>query len=348
MKKDNILDLFPDLSQDGCIYPPACYDHGAGNFLCFFGGKMLTTGCKSDFVQVNGIRLHYLDWGGEGDPLVIIPGMGCTAYIFAEFAPRFTDHFRVLALTRRGHGDSEIPESGYDVDTLTEDLRQFLDALGIERASLVGHSMGYLELSRFAELYPQRVIKLVFLDAAYDRTAAEDKAMFAKNPIPKMVPPWPESYDSPEHFIATVRRNLPSLDTIWGPVMDEEARHTLKQSPEGRTVEKMPESVGSALNQTMATYRADYGCIQAPVLSFFAIQEGGFFLSDDYMTAEQKAEVLEWFQAVRKPHLMNHLEQFRREAPRARVVEIPDGHHYCFIKQAELVFAEMRRFLLED
>ncbi|MBK8617293.1 MAG: alpha/beta fold hydrolase [Anaerolineales bacterium] len=69
---------------------------------------------KSDFVLVNGIRLHYLDWGGNGPALIFLTGMGSSAYIFGGFAPLFTDRFHVLALTRRGQGDSDTPETGYD------------------------------------------------------------------------------------------------------------------------------------------------------------------------------------------------------------------------------------------
>ena len=90
----------------------------------------------SDFVSVNGIRLHYLDWGGSDPALIFLTGMGCTAYIFSDFAPRFTDRFRVLALTRRGQGDSYYPDTGYDADTLVEDIRQFMDQLHIQTAVL--------------------------------------------------------------------------------------------------------------------------------------------------------------------------------------------------------------------
>ena len=65
---------------------------------------------KSDFVNVNSIKLHYLDWGREGDVLLFLAGMGCNAHIFDDFAPRFTDKFHVLALTRRGHGESDHPD----------------------------------------------------------------------------------------------------------------------------------------------------------------------------------------------------------------------------------------------
>ena len=81
-----------------------------------------------------GVRLHYLDWGGAGETLLFLHGMGDTAHIYDELAPKFTNQFRVLGLTRRGHGESEIPETGYDTATLVEDIRQFLDARNIQRA----------------------------------------------------------------------------------------------------------------------------------------------------------------------------------------------------------------------
>lgn len=124
---------------------------------------------KSDFVTVNGVKLHYLDWGGKGEALLFIHGDGGNAHTFDEMAPKFADRFRVLGLTRRGGGQSDKPETGYDTDTLVEDVRHFLDALKIKRVNLVGYSAGGNELTRFAGLYPKRTLKLVYLDAAYDR-----------------------------------------------------------------------------------------------------------------------------------------------------------------------------------
>ena len=63
---------------------------------------------KSEFVSVNGIRLHYLDWGGQGPVLLFLTGMGCSAHIFAGFAPRFTDQFHVLALDRRNRSGRQV------------------------------------------------------------------------------------------------------------------------------------------------------------------------------------------------------------------------------------------------
>jgi non-heme chloroperoxidase len=242
---------------------------------------------KSEFVHVNGINLHYLDWGGSGDVLLFLTGMGCSAHIFDQFAPRFTHGFHVLALDRRGHGDSDYPETGYDPPTLTEELWQFLDTLKIEKVILAGHSMAYIELSHFAALYPEHVLKLIFLDAAYDNSSPETKAVFEKNPLPKMIPAWPdEDPQTIEDYAATVQRLYPALAVIWGPVMEEQLRHNVKFMPEGKVVDKMSDAISKAIADTFANYAPEYSKLQAPVLSFFAIRDGSDYLSSDYMTEE--------------------------------------------------------------
>ena len=125
---------------------------------------------KAGFVTVNGVRLHYLDWGGQGDTLLFLHGLGDTPHIYDVLAPKFTNDFRVLGLTRRGHGESEMPETGYDTATLVEDVRQFLDALKIQHVVLAGHSFAGDEVTRFAVMYPDRVIKIIYFDSAYDHS----------------------------------------------------------------------------------------------------------------------------------------------------------------------------------
>ena len=95
---------------------------------------------NSNFITVNGVRLHYLDWGGNGENLLFITRTGDNAHVFDELATDFTDRFRVLALTRRGFGESDKRETGYDTAILAEDVRHFLDVMKIKRVNLVGHS----------------------------------------------------------------------------------------------------------------------------------------------------------------------------------------------------------------
>src|SRR6266436_870644 len=79
---------------------------------------------KAGFTTANNVRLHYLDWGGAGETLLFLHGMGDTPHSYDDLAPKFTNQFRVLGLTRRGHGQSEIPETGYDTATLARLRRQ--------------------------------------------------------------------------------------------------------------------------------------------------------------------------------------------------------------------------------
>ena len=298
-------------------------------------------------MSVSGIRLHYLDWGSHGPVLLFLAGMGCSAHIFERFAPRFRDRFHVLALTRRGHGDSDYPETGYDADTLTNDVLQFMNALEIDRAILAGHSLAYIELCHLAALHPERVLKLVFLDAAYDNTTPEFKTVMEKNPLWNIISPWPdEDHYAVEDYAATLKRVYPALAPIWD-VIEGDIRHTVKKTPKGQVVDKMSDAITQALNDTIASYVPEYSSIRAPVLSIYAIRDGTDYLSSDYMTEEQKAQVIDYFNTALLSSARNSIEQFRRKAPHAKIVVIPSGHHYCFIKHEELVFNEMIQFLLE-
>ncbi len=310
---------------------------------------MDTSPHTSDFVTVNdGVRLHYLDWGGSGPALLFLAGLGCTAHIFDRFAPRFVDQFRVLALTRRGHGESDYPDTGYDIDTLTEDIRQFMDALKIEQAILVGHSMAGMELSRFTALHPQRVLKLIYLDAAFDYASPAYKALQARNPLRSLQPPGVNAdYYSIEDYTAFLKHAYPGLAAIWNEVLDVEVMQSVKFTPEGKVVDKMSPTIEAALRDMLDTYSPELSQIRAPTLSFFALQNSANYLSNEFMSAEQQAQIVEFFDTLLVPYTKTWIEQFRRMVPHARIVEIPKGHHYCFIQQEEFVFEEMRRFLME-
>jgi pimeloyl-ACP methyl ester carboxylesterase len=303
----------------------------------------------SNFVTVNGIRLHYLDWGGRGPALLFLAGRGCNAHIFADFAPRFTGQFHVLALTRRGHGESDYPETGYDIDTLVEDIRQFLDCLRIDRVILAGHSLAGIELSHFAALYPERVLKLVFLEAAYDYSSPEYKTMTENHPARKIqIPGANQDYYSLSDYAAFIKFAYPSLGAIWGELMDEHLLHQVEISPQGKVVDKMSDGIDHAISDTLSAYRPEYAQIHAPALGIYAIKKNTYYLSPAYMTSEQQAELIEFFDNVVQPWNHHSFEQFRRDAPHAKIVEILDGHHYCFIQQEGTVFKAMLSFLLEN
>ena len=231
---------------------------------------------KTGFMHVNGIRLHYLDWGGNGQALIFLTGMGSSAYIYNKFAPRFTDKFRVLALTRRGHGDSDYPEAGYDADTLVEDIRQFMNSLHVEKAVLAGHSLAGVELTHFAATYPERVEKLVYLEALDDRR--REQAIHAQNPlntveIKKEESAPPRTF---EEYIAIVKRDIPEFAEIWSDLWDEEFSHGVKVNEDGVFVDRMPASVEKAIIENL--------------IKGYAPQESGFHHPDFAFSWTEKAK----------------------------------------------------------
>ena len=87
-------------------------------------------------------RIEVLDWGGRGSALVFLPGLGNTAHVYEEFAGRFTDRYRVVAITPRGFGASTPTDRGAPLDTVLADIAAVIDTFGLAPATLVGHSLG--------------------------------------------------------------------------------------------------------------------------------------------------------------------------------------------------------------
>jgi pimeloyl-ACP methyl ester carboxylesterase len=313
--------------------------------MIYMRKKMHLPNYKSDFVHVNGIRLHYLDWGGEGPALIFLTGMGSSAYIFNRFAPRFTDRFRVLALTRRGQGDSDIPETGYDADTLTKDIRQFMDRLHVEKAILAGHSLAGVELTHFAGTHPNRVEKLFYLEALDDRR--REQAIYEQSPlrnveIKKESPPPPRTL---EEYIANMKQDIPAFADIWSELWDEEIAHGVRVNEAGVVVDKMPPSVETMMVENLIKgYSPKTVAAPIPALSFYGQRKRK--LSNDY-TPAQKAAYDQFHREVEEPFFWSIIAEFQTRFPHAKIVVIPGGHHYCFIAQEELVYAEMRKFLLD-
>jgi alpha/beta hydrolase family protein len=120
------------------------------------------------FVTVdNNVKLEVLDWGGSGRPVVLLAGLGATAHVFDKFAPKLTATCHVYGITRRGFGVSSAPASGYSADRLGDDVLAVLDSLKLNRPVLVGHSLGGEELSSIGSRHPEKVARLIYLDAGY-------------------------------------------------------------------------------------------------------------------------------------------------------------------------------------
>jgi non-heme chloroperoxidase len=113
-----------------------------------------------------GVALAYTEHGSpSGVPVLLLHGMTDSMRSFERVLPHLPASMRAFALSQRGHGDSGRPAAGYRPRDFAADLAAFMDAFGLERAVIAGHSMGSIVAERFAIDYPERTLGLVLLGA---------------------------------------------------------------------------------------------------------------------------------------------------------------------------------------
>ena len=290
------------------------------------------------FVEVEpGVKLEVLDWGGSGEPLLLLAGHGDTGHVFDDFAPRLTGDFHVFALTRRGFGASSQPESGYDLARMVQDILQVLDALRLRRIYLAGHSIAGDELTRFALSHPDRVSKLVYLEAAYDRVETQHvESTFPRlRPAPK---PTPSDVASPKAFRSYLGRT-----EILMP--ESEIRATRVFGPDGQYLRLgTPDAILASVARIVE--HPDYAAIQARMLAIYAVYTNPAQLLPRYTTADPEARRgIEMIFGIWQTAAKAERDRFRLSAPLARVHEIAGARHDLFISNRDEVLRDMRSFL---
>jgi pimeloyl-ACP methyl ester carboxylesterase len=119
------------------------------------------------WAHIGDLRMRYLDWGGEGAPVVALHGLASSAHWYDLVAPLLRDQYRVIAPDQRGHGKTMQASSGYDWQTLAWDVVGLMDRLGLERAAVLGHSWGGNVAVNVAGRFSDRVSGLVMIDGGF-------------------------------------------------------------------------------------------------------------------------------------------------------------------------------------
>lgn len=140
--------------------------------LCAGVGLAQTPGYSDRFVTVNGLRLHYLDWGSpDKPPFIMLHGISRVAHQFDHLVPFFHADYHVIAIDMRGHGDSAWSAAGdYLVEDYVKDLEAFVDQLNLRGLTLLGNSTGGRVVQVYAGLHPDRVARLISEDVGPERT----------------------------------------------------------------------------------------------------------------------------------------------------------------------------------
>ena len=282
------------------------------------------------------VRLEVLDWGGTGRPIVLLPGLGNTAHVFDDFAPKLTSEYHVYGVTRRGYGASSAPASGYASDRLGDDVLAVLDELKIDRPVLVGHSFGGAELSSIATRRPERIAGVVYLDAAYGYAFDNGKGATFEQ-MTKVAsgvnapPPGPADIVS----FDAVRAWYTRTNGITWPEAEFHALDvTLLDGKPGPP----RESPGST---AIVAGVQKYSAIRVPALAIFATPHDlGPWVAQSAEASKIRA-TLEQMESL----VTLQATAFEEGVPGARVVRLPRAHHYVFLSNEADVLRELRSFL---
>jgi 3-oxoadipate enol-lactonase len=141
---------------------------------------------RDEWVTVDDLSFHYRDWGGPGQPIVLLHGLASTCHIWDLVAPILALDHAVIALDQRGHGESAKPNEGYDIATVTKDALGFIQQRGGDAPVVVGHSWGGSVALDLAVTAPESVKGLAWVDGGMinvsNRYSSVEEAKFEMAP----------------------------------------------------------------------------------------------------------------------------------------------------------------------
>jgi pimeloyl-ACP methyl ester carboxylesterase len=228
-------------------------------------GRRMTM-AEDKFINANGLRLHYLDYGGDHLPwLVCIHGFTGNAHNFDELAPHLSARYHVLSVDVRGRGDSAWgPAREYLHQHYANDLSAVLEALEIARTSLIGTSMGGVISMMFAGGWPERVERLVLNDIGPEI----DSAGSAR--ISSYVSEAPDTFKDLGEVAAYYRSVYPRMAEMPEDALREWAKWSVKPAPQGGLTWKMDPSIRRPPRGGAAQQRLDlwvpFARISCPIL----------------------------------------------------------------------------------
>ena len=179
------------------------------------------------FTDAGDLRTHYLDFPGGEPTLVLLHGLSANAHEFCALTEAgLSPRFRVVAPDLRGRGKTDKPATGYSMADHAADVIALLDTLGIERVVMGGHSFGGLLSIYLAAHFPERVSKVVVIDAAIVFHANVNELL--KPSLARLARVMP----SAEAYLSEMR-SAPHVDGVWDKAMEGYFRAELHENADG-------------------------------------------------------------------------------------------------------------------
>lgn len=276
------------------------------------------------FIQGQTVKLHYLDWGGAGEPLILIHGLGDTPFLFKELADTLKEYFRVIAYSKRGHCKSETSDSSYNNSALVSDLKLLLDSLHILKANLLGWSMGGNEITEFAIQYPERTSKLIYFEAGYDLSEEPFKVML--HALSKSA-----FADSSDLVSLDVYRKwyhgfwFPDVE--WNSTLEKNLQASIRKNPDS-SIRTIPNDEVSRITlQSAMSYHRNYEKVIVPALVLYT---NSFFLAaKNDSTTTATYDNLE--KEIISPWRQSSINRIKNEMKNVTVKIMPKGSHVSFV-----------------
>lgn len=212
---------------------------------------------RGEVALSTGVRVEYAEAGRPGgEPVLFLHGYTDSWFSWAAVLERLPDSIHGLAPSQRGHGDSERPGCCYAVEDFVADAVAFLDAVGVDEATVVGHSMGSFIAQRVAIDHPRRVRRLVLV-GSYTH-AANNVVLDLAELVETLEDPVPEA------FVRDFQRS-----TLHGPVPDPFLETVVSES------RKLPARVwrDALAGMLAADNRQDLSRIQVPTLILWGVRD---------------------------------------------------------------------------
>jgi pimeloyl-ACP methyl ester carboxylesterase len=272
-------------------------------------------GLRSEHADVNGTRLHYVT-GGEGEPLVLLPGWPQTWWSYHKLLPRLAERRTVIAVDLRGMGGSAKPVSGYDKKTMARDVHDLIHGLGYDRADVAGHDIGAMVAFSLAANHPDTVGKIAMLDVPHPSDAFHELRVLGPNAL------WWFAFNQ--------------LDTMPAQLLEGRARLLVDHM-----VERLAQDPAAITDRDRTIYAAAYDTADA-------IQAGNKW----YQAFERDIEDLRTYDKVTTP-VLGLLAPWAAPAVEAAITEvatdvrirvIPDSGHFLAEERPEPVLAELLAF----
>jgi pimeloyl-ACP methyl ester carboxylesterase len=258
----------------------------------------------------DGIEIQVALWEGTGKQIICAHGITANSRSWDVVASAVSPKHRVIAMDLRGRGRSDKPSTGYSLDHHLRDIKSLMEDLGIERAVLMGHSLGAFISLAFAARYPERTDRIVLFDGGGKLSQEQLDAVFAA--IQPALDRLGKVYPSSDVYIEEMK-SAPYIQP-WSQAIENYYRYELKQVKGGVECNIDP----SHIKEEAANIR------KVEVDQFYPQVPCRVLILRATVGIESEADLL-----LPEPVI----ERMMKEIPRARRVDITGANHYAIVFQ---------------